>query len=275
MSYLSLSTWSLHRILGPLRWTQWNAETNTLVTHEQQQPELLTLLELPSEAARRGYKAVEVCHFHFPSTDEAYLEQMRRAFSNAGVSFDTLLLDYGDLTSSDAARRAADIDFISQWIDIASVCGAKQIRIIAGEALPGDNPAIRQSAEALAGLALYAASQGVRVVTENFKALTSTGDSSVELLRQAGSAVGMITDFGNYKGPAKYEEIAMTIPCSVSVHVKPHYDAYGLPDEAELLLCLDAVKSVGFSGAYVLIYDGPGDMWEGLERVKRIVENTI
>lgn len=275
MSYLSLSTWSLHRILGPLRWTVWNAETNSHFTHEQQQPELLTLLELPAEAARRGYQAVEVCHFHYPSIEDDYLNQLRSAFGDAGVQFDTLLLDYGDLTSSDAAKREADIDYIRRWIAIASQCGAKQIRVIAGEASPDDEEAIRQSAEALEGLAAYATSHGVHVITENFKALTSTGDSSMKLLELAGPVVGMITDFGNYKGSAKYEEIAMTIPFSVSVHAKPHYDDAGLPDEAELLLCLDAVRSVGFNGAFVLIYDGPGDMWEGLERVKRIVEGYI
>lgn len=275
MSYLSVSTWSLHRILGPLRWTHWNVETNTLVTNEQPQPELLTLIELPLEAARRGYQAVEVCHFHFPSTDAAYLEQLRNAFSDAGIPFDTLLLDYGDLNSSDEVKRAADLGFIRHWIDIASQCGAKQIRVIAGESSPDDEYAIRQSAEAMAELAVYASSQGVRVITENFKALTSTGDSSLKLLELAGPSVGTITDFGNYKGPAKYEEIKMTTPYSVSVHVKPHYDASGIPDEAELLLCLDAVKSAGYNGAYVLIYDGPGDMWEGLERVKRIVERYM
>jgi sugar phosphate isomerase/epimerase len=275
MSYLSLSTWSLHRILGPLRWTSWDSNTNTHITQEQEQPQLLTLLELPAEAARRGYKAVEVCHFHLPATDPDYLKQLCAAFMDAHISFDTMLLDYGDLTASDVVRRAADISYIRQWINTASQCGAKQIRIIAGEESPENGQAIQQSAGALAELAAYGASVGVRVTTENFKALTSTGASSLSLLEQAGPAVGMITDFGNYKGSAKYDEIAMTVPLSVSVHAKADYDEVGLPNVAEFRLCLDAVQSVGFNGAYVLIYDGPGDMWEGLERVKVIVEEYI
>jgi sugar phosphate isomerase/epimerase len=245
------------------------------VTQTQHQPELLSLLDLPAEAAGRGYQAVEICHFHFPSTDEDYLAQLRSAFTAAAISFDTLLLDYGDLTSADDAKRAADISYIRRWIDIASLCGAKQIRVIAGEELPDNELAIRQSAETLAGLAQYATSKAVRVITENFKSLTSTGNSSIQLLEQAGPAVGMITDFGNYKGQAKYEEIAMTVPHSVSVHAKAAYDEAGMPDEAEFRLCLEAVKSIGFHGAFVLIYDGPGDMWEGLERIRGIVERYI
>lgn len=272
MSYLSISTWSLHRHLGPLRLTYWETETKSHQIKEQEQPQLLTLLELPAEAAARGYQALEVCHFHFPSTDPAYLEQLKQSFFEANVKFDTLLLDYGDITSLDESRRKADLAFIKKWIDIASLCGAKQIRVIAGEASPTDEAAIQISADSLAELASYGASKAVHVITENFKSLTSTADSSLVLLAKAGKPVGFITDFGNYHGDGKIEEIGATAPLSVSVHVKPTYDDAGIPDKAELLAYLQKVGETGFDRAYVLIYDGPGDMWEGLGRVKSIVE---
>ncbi|WP_239617770.1 sugar phosphate isomerase/epimerase family protein [Cohnella mopanensis] len=272
MSYLSISTWSLHRLLGPLRWTYWDAETGTHRTHVQDQPQTHTLLELPEQAARRGYRAIEVCHFHFPETDESYLKQLRQSFADADVSFDTLLLDYGDLTTADETRRSVDLQLYREWIDIASLCGAKQIRLIAGEAAPTDVQAIRQSAMALSELNEYAATRNVQVITENFKELTSTGASCLQLLGETGSFMRMITDFGNFHGEDKYGEIASTTPYSVSIHAKAAYDESGNPDETEFTRCLEAVKSTGYDSAYVLIYDGPGDMWEGLERIKRIVE---
>lgn len=275
MSYLSISTWSLHRILGPLHWTVWDAETGSCLTRKQDQPQVLTLLELPAEAASRGYQAIEVCHFHFPSTVPAYLEQLRSSFNAAGVKFDTLLLDYGDLTTSNETKKSADLSLIREWIEIASLCGAKQIRVIAGEAAPTDEEAIHASASSLAELAQFAASKGVNVITENFKSLTSTAESSLKLLAKAGKAVGFITDFGNYHGTGKREEIGATAPLSVSVHVKPTYDEAGFPDKEELISYLNKLKEVEYKGAYVLIYDGPGDMWEGLERVKCMVEPFI
>ncbi len=270
-SYLSLSTWSLHRLLGPLRWTVWNGETGEHETHADEQPQIHTLLELPAEAARRGYKAIEVCHFHFPRTDDAYLAELREAFEAAGVRFDTLLLDYGDLTSADERRAAADLAFVRRWIGVAAKAGARQIRVVAGEASPTDIAAIARSAAALAKLADEAESLGVRVVTENFMALTSTGDSCLRLLGLAGTKVGMITDFGNFQGRAKFADLAAIAPRSVSVHAKAAYDEAGLPDVPEFVRCLESVREARFEGAYVLIYDGPGDMWEGLERIKRIV----
>ncbi|MEF3302131.1 sugar phosphate isomerase/epimerase family protein [Paenibacillus sp. GYB003] len=183
-----------------------------------------------------------------------------------------MLLDYGDLTSADGSRTAADLALAKRWIDVAAACGAKQIRIIAGEAPPTDEAALRRSASALGELAAYGNARSVRVVTENFKPLTSTGASSLRLLELTGGEVGFITDFGNYRGATKYGDIALMSPRSVSVHDKANFDEAGMPDEAEFRRCLDASRKSGFDGAYVLIYDGPGDMWEGLERVKRIVE---
>jgi sugar phosphate isomerase/epimerase len=272
MSYLSVSTWSLHRLLGPLRLIEWDAKSCTHTTNEKGQPQALTLLELPAEVAKRGYKALEICHFHFPSTDPAYLERLRGAFADANVSFDTLLLDYGDITTEDNKRRQSDSKLIRSWIDIASQGGAKQIRVIAGDAQHTDEEAIRRSAVALSELAEYASERGVHVISENFRSLTSTGESCIKLLEQTDGKVGFISDFGNFKLPAKYDELIRTIPFSVSVHAKAQYDEQGLPDEEEFRRCLDTVKAAAYNGAIVLIYDGPGDMWKGLERVKRIVE---
>lgn len=271
MSYLSLSTWSLHRLLGPLRWTTWQEDSGKHGLSEQPQPQELTLLELPGEAAARGYRAIEVCHFHFPSTDEAYLERLRGAFDTAGISFDTLLLDYGDISSANDRRRHADIGLVRDWIRVASRCGAKRIRVIGGDAPPEDREALSRSAAALSELSAYADPLGVRVVTENFKPLLSNGNNCLALLEETRDRVGMITDFGNYHGPAKYADIERTAAKSLSVHAKAHYDGGGLPDEIEFKRCLESARAAGFDGAYVLIYDGPGDMWKGLERIRRLV----
>jgi sugar phosphate isomerase/epimerase len=275
MSYLSISTWSLHRILGPLRWTEWDAASRSHVIRMQDQPMLLDLLHLPAEAARRGYQAIEVCHFHLPSIDSDYVDKLRHAFEAAAIAFDTLLLDYGDLTSTELGRQEADMAYIRGWIDVASRAGAKRIRVIAGDAQPSDEAALRRAAACLTELAAYANQKGVRVVSENFRPLTSTGSSCVRLLQDTKGEIGFITDFGNFQAPSKYEEFKLILPSSLSVHAKAHYDAQGMPDEAEFRLCLETMRETGYNGAVVLIYDGPGDMWDGLERIRAIVEEYI
>lgn len=272
MPYLSLTTWSLHRNLGPLRWTRWDSAEQKHVTEEQEQPETVSLLELPSVLAAKGFRAMEVCHFNFPATDDGYLENLRQAFKKAGLTFYTLLIDYGDISSADEVRRAADLRFIEQWIDIAAKAGAERVRVIAGDASPEDKAALIRSAEGLNQLAGYGSERGVRVITENFRPLTSISSNCMYLLEACGQRVGLTSDFGNYILPSKYEDLSSTVPHSESIHAKASCDASGLPNAEEFRKCMDIVKNAKYEGPITLVYDGPGDLWDGIERVKQLVE---
>lgn len=275
MSYLSVSTWSLHRNLGPLRWTEWDNQEKQHVTNIEEQAETTTLLELPAALAAKGFQAVEICHFHFPHSDADYLQQLRTALKEANITLHTLLLDYGDISSTDEDRTQADIQFIKEWIDIASTVGAKQIRIIAGDASPKDTSALERVSKHLNSLAQYAEERNVRVVTENFRSLASTAENCLHIVENSNQKVALIADFGNFTGSTKYEELAKILPYSTSVHAKPNYDGEGIPEEAEFRKCLDLLQAANYEGPINIIYDGPGDMWAGIERVKRIVEEYL
>ncbi|MDR6552664.1 sugar phosphate isomerase/epimerase family protein [Paenibacillus qinlingensis] len=272
MPFLSLTSWSLHRNLGPLRWTRWDEHTRTPFTDTQEQPELLSLIQLPAELAAKGFSSMEVCHFHFPETGEDYLQNLKQACTEAGLRFYTLLLEYGDISSPDEFRRQSDIAWMKDWIDIAASSGAERVRIIAGEAEPSDREALLRSIEALRELGQYGAEHGVRVVTENFKSLSSTADNCLEILTGCGDLIGFTSDFGNFKGSDKFDALALTIPHSESIHAKAQTNADGLPDEIEFTRCLDIAKEAGYKGPLTLVYDGPGDMWEGIERVRKLAE---
>ena len=249
MSYLSLSTWSLHRNLGPLRWTQWDADARKHVFVEAPQPELMNLLDLPAYMAGQGFGALEIGHFHFPSTDDGYLAKLRGAFASAGLSFDTVLLDYGDISTADDVRRQADIAYIREWIDIAAKAGAKNIRVVAGESEPSDEAALARSVEALKELHAYGQSSNVRVITENFKPLTSTSANVLAIIEAFDGKLNVVDDFGNFKGETKYEQLAAVLPYAVSVHAKAHYDENGMPDTEEYVRCLDLLREARYDGA--------------------------
>ncbi|MBS4199876.1 sugar phosphate isomerase/epimerase [Bacillus sp. FJAT-49732] len=275
MSYLSISTWSLHRNLGPLNWTVWDDEKKSHMVQVEPQPETTTLLELPAILASKGFEAIEICHFNFPRTDPDYLQELKMACNEAGITFNTLLLDYGDITSDDEIRRNADIHLIKKWIDIASVAGARQIRIIAGDASPDNDVALERSSEILNNLIEYANKLDVRIITENFHSLTSTADNCIQLVKNTNEELGLIADFGNFKGETKYKEIEKLLPYSQSVHAKPEMDSEGIPDEDEFRNSLELLVATNYNGPINLIYDGPGDMWEGIERVRKVVESYI
>lgn len=272
MRFFSLTTWSLHRNLGPLRWTSWDAENQTQRTEMEVQPETSTLLELPSVLTERGFAAANVCHFHLPDTGKAYLRSLRQSFESSGVRLFTLLLDYGDISSSDRKRRETDLAWLKRWIDNAAAVGAERVRVIAGEAKPDDPEALRRSADGLRELCDYAAPRGIRVVTENFRSLTSTAENCLFLMDACGDRLGLIADFGNFSGSGKLEALSRIVPHAEEIHAKAKVDDAGLPDAKEFQACLDIMRKSDFDGPITIVYDGPGDMWEGIERVRHIAQ---
>lgn len=270
MLLLSLTTWSLHRCLGPLHWTVWDEQAGAVATKIEQQPELLTLLELPHVLAEKKFAAVEIGHFHIRDTSDQYLSALSQAIGESGIRLYSLLLDYGDISAADERRRRADIEWIKGWIDIARKVGAERVRVVAGEGDPTDKEALHRSLAALQELIAYAAGTGVRIVTENFRPLASTADNCLSLLAGCGPDLGLISDFGNYNGPHKYEELSRTAPHSETIHAKASTDEDGRPDEQEFARCMSVVRDAQFTGAVTIVYDGPGDMWAGIDRVRRL-----
>lgn len=272
MIYLSLTTWSLHRNLGPLHWTRWDELKGEQYLEIQDQPETITLLELPAELAANGYSALEVGHFHIRDTSDTYLQKLRSAFEAAEIPFYTLLADYGDISNSDEARRSADIEWIKRWIDIASKAGAERVRVIAGDTDASDKEALARSADALRILCDYASTRNVRVITENFRPLSYTADNCLSLLELCGDQLGLTSDFGNYKGDDKYDELAKTVPHSESIHAKAITSEDGYPNADEFTQCMEVVKKSGYQGPVTVVYDGPNNMWDGIARVRALIE---
>lgn len=275
MLELSLNSWSLHRHLGPQRFTYWNEDTQQHAVHVDPQPELTTLLELPAALAAGGFRAVEICHFHFPSTEGSYLDALRVACRNADIRFHTLLLDYGDIASADECRKAADLQLAREWIDTAARAGAERIRIVAGEAPPHDREALARSIDGLLSLAAYGEKAGVRVLTENFRPLASTADNCVRIVEAGQGAIGLTADFGNLARAVRFEALSELLPHCESVHAKPDLDKQGLPDEDEFRRNLGLLRTCGYEGPITLVYDGPGDMWAGIERVRTIAQHFL
>ncbi|MDQ6420571.1 TIM barrel protein [Paenibacillus sp. LHD-117] len=268
---LSISSWSLHRCLGPLRWTVWDESIKTQAVAADEQPANFTLLELPAIASSKGLVYLELCHFHFPSREETYLSSLKQAFGDAGVTFHTLLVDYGDISSPDPVRRLSDIHYLKGWVDTAAQAGASAVRIVAGEQPAGDEAAIARSIEALRELGDYAASKDVRIVTENFCELTSTVNSWSAVMDGAGDSIGTIVDFGNLAKHEKEEGIRFGAPSAHSFHAKPDYKEDGSINEESLLKLLHIAAQANADAPVSVIFDQEGDMWEGIERIKAVI----
>jgi sugar phosphate isomerase/epimerase len=262
----SVSSWALRRALGA---TYPGAPGDpSRASVPAQGPGSVRLLDVPARLAALGFHTLEICHFHLPTRDAAYLGELRAALKQADIELWSLLIDDGDITHPE--HRARDLAWIGGWIDTAASLGATCARVIAGKAAPSDT-ALERSRAGLTELAARAREQHVRLMTENWFALLPGPGQVHRLLDSLHGAVGLCLDFGNWGGPAKYDDLAAIAPRAQSCHAKASFAGPGAIDEGDFRRCLDLTREAGFAGPYTLVNGGPGDEWEGLTRQREIL----
>jgi sugar phosphate isomerase/epimerase len=263
---LSVSTWSLHRTLGdPALYG-----VDQQIPRESHGKGALTLLDLPGHLAEFGISTLEICHFHLPTLDSSYLQELRSALESANIELFSFLIDAGDITHPEHAEH--DIDWISQWFDVASQLGARCVRVSAGHAAPS-SASIEQSIKGLTTLADQAQESGLRLMTENWHNLLSTPDAVHTVLERLKGRLGLCFDFGNWDSrPEKYLQLESIAAYAESCHTKAHFDPPLELDRVDYERCLEITHQANFSGPYTLIYAGPDDNeWAGLSLEREVV----
>lgn len=255
----AVSTWSLHRTLGsffaddPVSADRSAAKTSTPDSG-------VPLLELPALLHQHGYDTVQICHFHLPTREPAYLDDLRAALAESHITLDAVLVDAGDLTHPSAADEHQA--WIAGWLEDSIALGAARARLIAGRSTPSPE-ALAESSRRLAQLARE--HPDIRVVTENWMELLPTAADVHSVITPTDGSVGFLIDLGNWKGADKYDELASVAPLAETCHAKCHFETDG-PDAEDFRRTLQLLRDVDYAGPLALIYDGPDDdEWSALE----------
>jgi sugar phosphate isomerase/epimerase len=234
----------------------------------------LPLLELPEQLRAHGLSVLELCHFHLPATDPAYLQALRGRLEEAGVELFSILIDAGDIVAPDPAQQSADVAFVKDWIDRAGALGARRVRVDAGRQPPTPE-VVRRSAGQLRELAAYAAGHGVAVSTENWHETSLESEPLLQILALCEGRVGLCADTGNAEATAdKYATLRQLLPHASSVHLKPRYTPLGAVEQDDLRRCLELLREAAFDGIITLIYDRKQHEWEGLAHIRQAVEDV-
>jgi sugar phosphate isomerase/epimerase len=225
--------------------------------------------------AERGITALDLCHFHLPTTEPDYLNAFREALGAAGVELYRLLIDTGDIAEPEPSQRAADIRTIEGWIDTAAVLGADGVRISAGRQPPTPG-VVEQSARQLRAFALLAADHGLRTHTENWQATAQEPTALLTILDQCDGQVELCADIGNAEATAdKYGTLAQLLPRASSIHFKTRYTPDGNVTADDLQRCFELIEQAQFDGVITLIYESKQHEWAGVEQLRDALQPLL
>jgi sugar phosphate isomerase/epimerase len=269
MPRLSLSSWSLHPLLG----RAWYAEDEDgMLVNASTEAARLDLLNVPAALRQHGIGTLELCHFHLPRVDDIYLRQLRGRLRDHGIELFSLLIDRGDISSADLSRREADLELARHWIDVADVLDAGHVRVIAGDEEPSED-ALARSIDGLQLLASHARHRGIRVLTENFKRLAARPEACLQLLDACDGQVGFCADFGNFPEATRVEDLVAVLPRATSLHAKADDTDDGWDRTSfEALLCLAADH--GFDGPASLICQEEDEGWSRIDDMRGVAASA-
>ena len=210
---------------------------------------LLTLPEVPSYFADRfGVHNVELWSQHFESLEPSYLRDLKTAIESVGSRLINIQIDQPyNLAASDEEERSKSVALVKEWVDAAQTLGAPSIRANTG------NGTIETSIRSLREVNVYAAEQGILLLTENHGGISTDLDVLLQILDAIPSEnFRAVADFGNFPdGTDRFDALARLIPHTHLISAKTQiYDPDGNHTSFDFDRCVQTAESAGFQGIY-------------------------
>jgi len=262
---IGISTWSFHNFFQSTR------EKEFALTGS-----MLALLDFPEMIADR-YKVhnLEFVAPHFTSKELTYIRELKLKLQAAHSRLVNIPVDIpeiwneGGLSDADERVRNAAINASQNWIDTAKLLGAVSVRCDPGRMNAED---LAPTIDSYKKLAAYGKSKGIAVIIENHGGVGSEHpEELIKVFQDTGdNFVGALPDFGNFPDEeTRRRGLALLFPYGKAVcHAKGlEFDSSGNETKFDFKRCVEISKEANFKGIYSIEYEGPGDPYDGVQKV--------
>ena len=151
------------------------------------------------KAARWDVDAVELTSYYFPKDfespagfDSAYVAGLKRHCHLLGLDVSTTPIR-NTFTYPAGPERDREIAHVKRWLDVAAELGSPAIRIFAGDAQKGQDPADgrRHCVQAIEACLDHAARRGVFLALENHGGVVAEPDGLLEIVKAVNEKEGV------------------------------------------------------------------------------------
>jgi L-ribulose-5-phosphate 3-epimerase len=238
----------------------------------------LTYEDLIRIAVETGTDGIDMTVYWLPGTTEDYLLPLRRLAYRNRVEIYSIGTRVR-LAQPTPALRDQELNELRKWLDVAQRVGATHVRVFGGPKPAGAtlDQAIDLAVETLKRGAELAGARGLILGLEDDGGITDFAKDTIEIVRRADSPwAGMNLDIGNFRPPAVYDQIDMSIPYAVSTHIKTEValddGKTRAPADWDRVFTMFAAR--GFRGYMGLEYEASEDpataVPAGLRRLKEL-----
>jgi sugar phosphate isomerase/epimerase len=264
LAFISMYSASLHaqkpvvRKGGSYVRTSLNAYSfNTLLNEGMKSPgKGMTMFQLLDFAAKNNFDAIDLTGYFFPGypavPGDEYINRVKRRAFQLGLDISGTGVK-NDFANPDASKRAADVQLVKAWIDVAAKLGAPVIRVFAGEIPAGyENKRMeimQYMAASLKECAAYGKLKGVLVGVQNHGDFLQTADQCIELVKLVDSDwFGLIVDTGKFLTADPYVDIEKVMPYAVNFQIKESPFGPRGTVKTDLKRLMKIVHNSGFRG---------------------------
>jgi sugar phosphate isomerase/epimerase len=221
----------------------------------------MTLFEFIDTAAELPLDAVELTSYFWAETTDAYAEKLRDHAAKKKLAISGVPVG-NNFCVTDETKYKTEVQKVKDWTARAAKCGAKTVRVFAGNLEKGDTleAAQKRVVAALAECCAVAEKLGVVLAMENHGGITATPEQLLALVKPVKSpALGVNIDTGNFKTADPYADIAKIAPYGVVSQVKTEVFPDGKVQEADLPRVVKILKDANFHGYVALEYEAKED----------------
>ena len=220
-----------------------------------------------------GIHNIEPLSEHFPSTEPAYLDELRSAVERAHSHIVNIPASVrASLYDPDSARRDKAIAGSRKWVDVAVAIGSPSIRVHI-QGARGATPDVGRASESLKQVAEYGAAKNVMINLENDDLDTEDAFFLVKVIDTVASPwLRGLPDFGNsmMKGDEDFNYRAMEAmfrhAYNIS-HVKDSEVDNGKVFRVSMAKTFAIAKAAGYRGYFSMEWEGQGGPYEGTQKL--------
>ncbi len=221
---------------------------------------------------------VELLGEHFPSTEPAYLVQLKKAADDVHVRI--INLPVGTRTSvydADAQKRASAVEDAKRWVDAAVALDCPSIRVSIRPA-KDSKPDVERAADSLRAVAQYGEKRNVVINLENDDPRSESAQFIVQVIERAETPwLHALPDFCNSMllgGPDyNYDAVRAMFAHAYNIsHVKDSEVDGAKVYRVDVDKTFAIAKASGYKGYYSMEWEGGPDPYAG---TRKLIEMTV